>query len=249
LVRGRASTIKAPIYLNGALVAPTASGSSVSVYDSSNTAIVDSGAVTVTGSIAEYTIAAGNLPATLALSVGWRIEWTLVLAAAVKPDGVILARNPAALVRWPIQPVVSDEDLWGEVPSLDPAGSAPITSLTTYQTSIDAAWRKILLRLVRGGDQPHLIMEPSALYEPHLQLTLSLIFADLATRLNPAYRDLAADHRELYEGAWIAMAPEYDVGDDGQADPRRRSASPAVSLCGGRDSWYPGLGARYGSSS
>lgn len=234
LVRGQANTISAPIYLDGALVAPTASGSTVFVYDGSGTAIVDGAAVTVSGSIASYTISAATLPSTLSLSDAWRVEWSLVLSAAVAPDGVILARNDAQLIRHGLHPVVTDADLVRRVSSLDTTSSTVIHSLSNLQSYVDEAWTTITLRLIEAGNRPALIMSPSSLREAHLCLALALVFDDLATRLSEAYETRARAYRDQYEAAWTRLRFAYDRDDDGRADTGGRRSPVSTLWLGGR---------------
>lgn len=230
IVRGRNHTIQCPVYRDGAVVAVTEAGSTVSVYDESNTAIVDAAAVTVTSSIARYVITAATTTS-LALSERWRVEWTLVLAAALAPDAVIQARNSASLVRHGLEPVIGDVDLWRVVPALDPTGTAPITPRSTYQTVIDEAWTAIQLRIIAAGNRPNLILEPSALREVHLAESLALLFGDLAAR-SPTYETRAAEYRLQAKEAWGRVNLLYDSSDAGQADSGRRAMSPVISLCG-----------------
>lgn len=226
IVRGRSHTVYAPVYLSGALVAPTSP--TVSLYDPSNTAIVSAASATVTASVAGYTFAAGDLTA-YALGEGWRLEWVLPVSGET-----LYPRNEAALVRNGLWPVISDVDITREVHALNPSGSHPITTETTFQDYIDSAWTKIQRRLIRLGNRPNLIMEPSALADLHLSLTLAIIFRDQRSRLNTAWADIAEKHQAEYEAAWSELNPHYDVGDDGQADTERRPVQPTVWLSGGR---------------
>lgn len=225
IVRGRSHTVYAPVYLSGALVVPILP--TVSLYDPSNTAIVSGAAASVTNSIATYTFAAGDLTA-YALGERWRLEWVLPLTGG----GTLYPRNEAALVRHALWPVVTDADVIRGRHSL--TGSHPITTETTYQDYLDEAWTTIQRRLIRLGNRPNLVLEPSALAEPHLRLTLAMIFEDLRTRLNNAWETIAKEHRAAYEAAWSELNPRYDTSDDGFADPNRRAAQPTVWLSGGR---------------
>ena len=71
LERGIDTVIKAPVYQSGALVAPSAG--TVTIYDDSNTARVSAAAVTITDSVATYTVTAGTTSG-LTLADGWRVE-------------------------------------------------------------------------------------------------------------------------------------------------------------------------------
>lgn len=231
LVREQDNALSCPLWADGALVAPTQAGSTVSVYDSSNTAVVSGAAVTVTGNVATYTVSAATLPSTLSLGMGWRVEWSLVVSGVTT-----VYRNSAGLVRSRLAPVVTDADLFRRESSLNPSGSAPLSSLTDFQDYLDEAWVTLVGKLVGKGNLPHLIMEPSALREPHLYLTLHLVFEDFRTRLNETHVEKAKDYLARFEKAWDGLAFEYDTSDSGQSDGRRkRSANPTVWL-GGFDS-------------
>lgn len=226
LERGRPNALSCPLYQNGALVAPTQSGSTVSIYDAAGTVQVDAAAVTVSGSVARYSYT----PATsLSLAEGWRVEWSLIVAGTTH-----VFRNTAALVRFALYPVISDPDLFRRVSGLDPSGSSPISSVADYQDYIDEAWAKIQLGLINKGNRPNLILEPTALRELHLNETLHLIFDDFATRLNAAYTKQAESYRAKASNAWGELRFVYDVSDAGKSeDPqRRRSGTPTVWLCG-----------------
>lgn len=228
IVQGQDNALSCPLWQDGALVAPTQSGSTVTIYDASNTVIVNAASVTVSASIATYTLLAASIPSTLPRRMGWRVEWSLVVAGVATPY-----RNSAGLVKSQLAPVVTDRDLFRRESGLNPAGSAPLSTLTDYQDFIDEAWVTLLGKLAGKGSLPHLIMEPSALREPHLLLTLHLIFQDFKTRLSETHGEKAADYEGKFQKSWDGLAFEYDTTDSGQSDGRRkRSASPTLWLGG-----------------
>lgn len=231
LERGVDSTISAPIYLDGALVAPDADGT-VSVYDANNTAVVDAQTVTISGSIASYVVTAATT-ASLTLGESWRVEWDLYITAS---STSLTPVNDAALVRRILRPAISDVDLHRRVPALDPTDNAPITSFDNYQDFLDEAWTMISDRLIRKGERPYLVMSPGSLREAHLQLTLGLIYDDLVVRAeNPDYDTSATRAHKRYELAWGAISFVYDrdrdgrpdIGEDGTA---KRRGQPPVFL-------------------
>ena len=233
--RGKANTITCRTYRSGAVSTPTAAGSTVSVYDASNTAVVNAAAVTVS-THAQYAITAATLT-DRALEMGWRVEWSLVM-----PDGLThVFRTEAALVRGRLYPAISDVDIARRVSALDTARADVITGAANHQDKIDEAWIDLQWRLINKGNRPNLVMSPAALREPHLYLTLALIFSDLAARGDADYAHQADQYRHAFEAAWSRVAFEYDADDDGQADSnRRRAASPVTWLCGGRSqTWGP----------
>lgn len=221
--RGIANTLRCPLYLDGALVAP--SSGTISIYDASNTAQVSGASATITGSVATYSYSPS---ASLTLGDNWRVEYTLTVSGAT-----VYARNDAALVRARLRNPVTDADLYSRMSSLNPSNQTVIHSLSDLQDYLDASWQEIQRRLINKGRRPWLAMSPSSFYDASLWLALSLIFDDFATRLNEAYAAQAATFRERYEAAWRELTFRYDESDSGQADAaRRRSANPTIWLCG-----------------
>ena len=224
LERARSNTIKCPVYRDAALVAP--SSGTVTVYDGSEDAVVDGAAVTVSGSIAQYTSTAGTLPITRALEPGWVFLWALVM-----PDGVTHTfRTIGGLGRRALYPVVSDSvltDTRSSLTNLRPA------SKSSWQDYIDEAWLTITARLEQSGRRPHLVMEPGALREVHTHRSLELIFRDLAINGGPQFLELARDEAAAYRQAWSELRFSYDEDDDGFASSSRRKqpAAATVWLC------------------
>lgn len=228
LTQAQDNVISCPLYSQGALVAPTSG--TVSVYDASNTAVVDGAPVTITGSVATYTISAATLPSTLSRGMGWRVEWSLTVSGVSTTY-----RNSAGLVRSRLAPVVTDADLFRRESALNPDGTAPVSSLDTYQDYLDEAWVTIHGRLTGRGNLPHLVMEPTTLREPHLLLTLHLVFQDFRTRLNETWKEKADEYKAEYKAAWDGLAFEYDSTDSGQSDGRRKRSAVNSIWMGGFD--------------
>lgn len=230
--RGRDNVIKCAVYRDGSLVAP--SSGTVSVYDDGGAAIVNAQAVTVTGSVAQYTVT-NAATSGKALDDGWRVEWSLAM-----PDSVThLFRNDASLVRAALYPVLTDADLYRRVSSLDPSDNDAITNATTYQQYRDEAWTAIQNRLIAMGNRPALVASPTALREAHLLLTLAYIFEDLSTRLNEAYEGRAEMYRRHYDQEFKRLTFKYESDEEaGTTDANyRRNAYPTVWLGSGRRRW------------
>jgi len=232
IVRDRAHTIAAPVYLDGEQVTP--SSWSVTVYNASNTS-VETGSGS--SSVASHTIGSADLTSET-LGDLWRVEWVITLS-----DGTVLhPRNDAMLVRSGLYPTITDADLLRREPSLDPAGHAPVTRRINFQGYLDEAWTELQLRLLSVGRRPYLVMEPSALRQPHMYLTLSLIFGGESSRLSEAWQEKADRYHEMYSRAWDSISFRYDDDDDGQADTRRKSAQGTVWLNGrDRARWRYGI--------
>lgn len=230
IVRVQTQTLSCPMYASGSLVAPTQAGSTVSVLRPDGTAVVNEAAITVSSSVATYSLASSLVPATEPLGPRWQVVWSLVFGSGVTPEVV---RNDAALIRRMVYPTVTDADLYRRVSSLDPSGSSPITSSTTFQDKIDLAWGMAIRRMLQEGQRPDLVTSPSSLHEAHTTLTLSLIFEDLATRLNEAYLAMADRYREEYRNAWRTMTFGSDLDQDGNEDERRKTVRRGGIWVGG----------------
>lgn len=233
LERERSNTIKCPVYRLGALVAPISGV--VSIFDDSNAEIVASAVVTITGSVAQYTVASATLIDS-EYSDGWRVEWILVM-----PDGTSRTYdNECMLVRRALFPVVTEADLYRVCSALDPAGSACIHSETSFAPKIDEAWVQIQNRLLAKGNRPNLILSPSALRDAHLYLVLALIFEDFSSRLNVAYSEMGAAYRAHYSAAWADVRFVHATGaDDGTRASATRTGSQVSTL------WLDGGGNRW----
>lgn len=221
IVRGQSTTLRCPVYRDGALVSP--SSGTCTVYDSSS-AIVSTGATTLSSSVSTYTFTPSS---SLNLGEGWRVEWALTISSVVH-----VFRSDASLVRMALYPVVSDQDLIRRVSGLNPSGGGPLSTLTTYQDFIDEAWTTLVLRLISKGNRPALISSPSALREVHILLTLAHIFEDFAVRLRENFAEDAARYREMYESEWSRLNFTYDTSDTGASPAARRAARGPVILSG-----------------
>lgn len=226
LPRGRAHTITAPLYRDGAAVA--ASAATCTIYNAAGTEVSTTASATVPSGVPTLVIDSDDLDGQ-SYGSGWRVEWEITHAG-----GVIPSRHEAALVRSALPPVITDDDLYRRHKGLDPdapAGQA-LSVRTDYQDSIDEAWTEIILRLYSVGRRPYLVMSPSGLRECHLYLTLSLIFDDLSTGAGLQYMETAARYRQQFEAAWSRLSLVYDSDDDGEVDAGGRTGPPAIWLMG-----------------
>jgi len=225
LERARAQVVKLEVYRDGALVAP--SSGTFTLSDAAGDAVIDAAAVTVSASVAQYSIGAASLPTTKEVGEGWQEEWALVFS-----DGVTRTfRRSAALVLRALFPVVTDADLLACYSDLDDLRPADLTS---YQQYIDESWRRVVGRLVSKGRFPYLILDPWALREIHLEWTLALVFADFGSSVGDGgrYIELAESHKKTAAAAWRSLTFLYDEDHDGKPGARvkRKSAEPVIYL-------------------
>ncbi len=224
IVKGRDHTIFAPVYFDGALVAP--SSAVVSVFKPDNSALISAAPATISGDVAQYTITAATTTGEQ-LAEGYRVEWTLSVSTASAPDGVILAVNDAALVRRVFNPVVSAADIWRRLRTLNPSHRSRIQS-DTLQDEISESWTEIQHALIDQGNRPNLIMSPTSLRRAHLCLAIAYTFENLGK----PYTEEAMSWRQRYQAAWAELSFLYDDGDSGQASDtgKRRPAMAGIWL-------------------
>lgn len=156
-------TIEAPIRQtgDGALVAPTQTGSTVTVLDPSGTAVVDGAAVDVSGSVASYTFAAGSPTTSHALGDGWSIVWSLVIGGEVYPF-----RHPAILCQYVPRNIITAADLYGgdgiaELRHAVPQAQGERGDGTGWAPQIDAAYYQFIRTLIADGRPVWRAREPT----------------------------------------------------------------------------------------
>ena len=209
---GRNAVLTMPVYRNGALVAPTQSGSTFTLLDPNGTAVVNAAAVTVTNSVATCTVTGSLIPTTAKLGEGWIERWTLVL-----PDGTTrTVERRAALVLYELVPVISDVDLLALYPDLATWRDASVTSMQTW---IDEAWARIIARLYTKRRWPYLIKSADSLRTLHIEMALMLWAQYLAKgRSGSNFIEVMRAHQQNVEGEWAALAVTWDADHDGFAD-------------------------------
>ena len=222
--RARTKVLKMPAYRDGAIAAP-ASGT-FTLKDSSGTVYVSASAVTVSGGVAQYSLAAATIPSTVALGNGWIEEWALVM-----PDGTTRTpRRMAAISLKELFPTVSLGDARALHSTID---QVLADTDSTGQAKLDFAWGAVYRRIVSAGHKPYLILNAEALHEPLLYLWLHLIFNDAKTSMGDGtYKEHAADYKLAYEDAWKVLQLTYDTEEDGRptGDDVTVAALPPVFL-------------------
>jgi hypothetical protein len=225
LVRGQANELEARIYdASGDLTAP-ASGT-VSVFDDSNVKIVDAAAVVIAGSVATYTVAADDLPSSLDIGDGWRIEWDLVFGSNPSQKFV----RAASLVRSFLYPTVVTADLQARHQNL----SRLIATGNDADDFVTTAWEVIVRMLLKAGRLPWLVLSPYALHDSLVFKSLELIFRDgHAAAGDGKYSELADYYSEAFATEWSTISFDYDFNEDGQIDSDEKAGTEAVIYTGG----------------
>ena len=207
LERAKTAVLTMPVYAGGST--PTApSAGTFTLYDGSKV-VVATGAVTVTGNVATYTVAAASIPSTTSLSDAWQEEWVLTV------DGVTeTIRRDCYLCLRSLYNVVNEAMLLRRVTDLNNLKPA---SITNFQGYMDEAWASVQGRLLQDGRRPYLIMNSWALKDTTLETTLAFVFADLDTYMGDGrYQAKAAEHREAADRAFTMLRLEYDESQSNQ---------------------------------
>lgn len=224
--RGRQQVVTLEVYRSGALVEP-ASGT-LTIYKPDGTKLVDAGAVTITSSIARYTLTAGVLPTTLDLGEGYLEVWSLVM-----PDGETRAfhREMAVAVRA-LFPVVAVEDVEAEYPDLTDLFRGQDATLQGF---LDEAWKRLIRKLIGRGILTYRVVSTEATADAHRELALYLAFKYAYTKQGAAssnrWQQLYETHLANYKAALGEMNFTEDADGDGLADSSsRRSGGTVVHL-------------------
>jgi len=223
LERARQQVVALPVYRDGALAVPSAGTFTLWGPGDHTTAIVAAAAVTVTSSIATYTLTTTHLAATRELGEGYLEEWALLI------DGVTHTfRRTAALARRALYPVYSDVDALAEYPALTRDIASTASSLQGY---LDEAWRQILGTLAERRVYPYLVMTPDSFRSVHRHTTLHLVFKSFqrgGQGTADKWMELARYHGEQAEKAWISLTTQMDLDHDGFVDSEARSRATNV---------------------
>lgn len=221
IVQGQDNTITAPVYKDAVIVAPSAA--TVSIFNGSNVAVVSGAVASIVDGVASYQITAATT-SDQTRSEGWRVQWSLSVAATVSPDGLIIASNDAALVLRGVHPVVTAADIWRRLRAMNPSHRARLQS-EDLQDEISESWTEIQQGLIDQGNRPNLIMSPSSLRRCHLSLSIAYVFENMGK----PYAEEAAHWRDRYREAWRDLSFLYDSSDSGEIDdPGRRRPSMAT---------------------
>jgi hypothetical protein len=224
--RGRQQALTCPTQRAGATATPTSG--TITIYRPDQTVLVTSAVTIPGGGIATYSLAAAATTAEQ-LGEGWLVEWALVM-----PDTVTHTfRNDAALCRRTLYPVISDADLTmrhSDLPNLLASGT------TSYQSYLDESFATLCNRLISQGRRPFLVIQPSALREAHVALTLHMIFLDFSTSAGDSgrWQALADHYLRAYTEAWNQLRFTYDEADENKVDATMKKGAASTVWLNGR---------------
>ena len=234
--RAKNQTLTLSVYIDSQIVTPTAG--TFTLIDPSGTHIVDAAVVTITDSVATYSLLSTQVPATMSIGEGWIEVWALTI------DGIVTEfKRQAALCLTKLHPVVTDDDILEIHSTMDIV--LEDQNNPTFQKWRDQAFNMIQRRLMRSGKYPYLILSPHALFDIHLFLTLHLICMDATTEFEEGnWTKLSDKYRSMYEDQWKELTLTYDYNKDGDIDGPDELSVPAnpVIFLGGAPSYSRYLG-------
>jgi hypothetical protein len=216
LQREQNNTVKLEVWRDGALVAPTSG--TLTLFDPGGEKLIDAQAVTISSSIATYTITSATLPSTVDVGRLYMLRWKLTISGQA-----FEVQRACTVARFPMVLPVTDNDLVdGEYPDL-------VEQLGDYganlQKFLDSAKRDVLRELEQKGQWPDIITSPSDLYEPIRQLAYAKVFRFLFnTNDSDRSQILMTLHQDKYEKVLRELTARFDRDDDGLPDSTSRDA-------------------------
>lgn len=230
LLRGSDNLLRAYVYANGVLTAP--SEGTCTVLDQDGNTVTSVSIYIHDGTGAAYAeIPSTVLPATLAFSQAWRVKWRLLftlpdheadeaseppldISAGTSHDVWQTFEETCYLVRSQIIPVVSNDDVLNEQIML--ADQLPAAQ-DTWDLQIDAAWKHVYNYLIKQGKFPQLILNSESLRSAHLFKSLAIIFRQLySTSIGDNnFGALATYYDGLYDEEIRSVVLTYDEDQDG----------------------------------
>jgi hypothetical protein len=217
---------------DGALVEPTAAGSSVTVL-AYGSAVVSAAALTVSGSVASYTFSPNVPSSTAQLGEGWEVQVVLVIDGERYPF-----RRKAILCEWVPRNVITAADLYDVIPELQhtipQAQQTGRGDGTGWAPQIDAAYYAFIRKMLAAGRPIWKAREPTGYYDWLLAKSL-----DMAVRAIPADDGSiwAQYRRDVYHRLREAEAGLVLQYDDDDRDKRRGANGPVVLWPVGRSRW------------
>ena len=218
--RGQQLVVTLPVYAGGGGQVPTAPDSGTfTLYDASKVEIINARVVTIGGDFTPtVTVAAADIPTTLALSDMWQEEWMLTWGAHTE-----VFRRDAYLCLRLLHPTVTEPMLVRRISDLANFKAPNVSDFSGYITE---AWGIVSRTLLQSGKRPYLVMNDWSLTDWHYALTAELIFRDASTYMSEGrYTERADAYKADAVLAYDRLKLEYDLTEANQ----RGSATPSVA--------------------
>jgi hypothetical protein len=220
LEAGAVQVLEWPVYnASGSLDVPISG--TWNLYHGSTTAVLTKAVTCTTGLPPSVSFAALD---TASLDYGEDYEEVLAFTYA---DGVLTHRQNLAVVKRRPFPVITDQDLFDEQPSLREQYA---TGDTTLMDDIETAWWALLRELLDAGRRPWLIREPGAFAGAHVAAVLARKYRGFSVTA-PQYANLADHYESQYQSRMRSLRFEIDKSAEVGAEVQRDSARAPTVLC------------------
>lgn len=143
----------------------------------------------------------------------------------------------AYLVLRALRPVITDDDLTtGRHSELRSLLSRKLSTFKGYRWE---GWVWVNQQLIRWGRRPDLILNNSALREPHICKTLEFIFRDWALELSAdgRYDKEEEKYRACADSQMEQLMLDYDADQDGVTDGTVTAAQPTIHTAAPPPCW------------
>lgn len=213
--RGTDQVLTLELYAENGVTELVPTAAAVKVY-AANTLVAD---LTATPGV----ISTATLPGATTDGLDLADDWLEVWTVTVDGETHTLQRS-ASLVRRVLHPTVTVTDLQARAPQISKVYGPDLGTL------LRTSWEYIQRDLMQRGNRPQLILEPSALHEPHLSKALHIAYETVIQRVGSKYEQQAARYRDLYERQMGALSYRYDSDLDGASTEGDKAATPSFLL-------------------
>ena len=219
------------VSIERANAAPTIASATFSLIDPNGDALVDAQTATIAAGVVSYTIGSTVL-AEQEYGQRWLVKFAVTIGSAV-----YTYYNDAAVCLARLSPPITHADITarhGDITNLLPSGT------TSTQGYIDAAWIEITGDLYSDAVPFWTLRTVSALRQPLILLSLTLIFRDFSTLVDASdkYEILSDDYEEKAKAALLKLRGFFDRGESDTVGGERKPTAGLIQLSASRRRLY-----------
>mgnify|MGYP003629759463 CR=1 FL=1 len=219
------------VSIERANAAPTIASATFSLIDPNGIAVIDAQVATIAAGVVSYTIGSTVLAAE-EYGQRWLVKFAVTIGSAV-----YTYYNDAAVCLARLSPPVTHADITarhGDITNLLPTGT------TSTQGYIDAAWIEITGELYSDAVPFWTLRTVSALRQPLIMRSLTLIFRDFTTLVDSSdkYEILSDKYEKQAQVAMSKLRGFFDRGEADTVDGERKPTAGLIQLSASRRRQY-----------
>tara|TARA_R110002124_G_scaffold5015_1_gene31604 strand:+ start:1385 stop:2116 length:732 start_codon:yes stop_codon:yes gene_type:complete len=219
------------VSIERANAAPTIASATFSLIDPNGTAVIDAQSASVAGGVVSYTVGSTVL-ADEEYGQRWLVKFAVTIGGAV-----YTYYNDAAVCLARLSPPITHSDITarhGDITNLLPTGT------TSTQGYIDAAWIEITGELYSDAVPFWTLRTVSALRQPLIMRSLTLIFRDFSTLVDASdkYEILSDKYEKQAQVAMSKLRGFFDRGEADTVDGERKPTAGLIQLSASRRRQY-----------